>query len=578
MSSLAPALLDSLSRLLPADAEAIAAVQPLITALAGALERGELAIDLEGAAPPDLALAPGWPEVQLQALQRCGWLAQADALAMHPEAPLVQDGPRLRWRRWHQQLCQCRDALIARGRAPQQPASDSAILAAAHQRASAAGLDPRQCQAVNALLSWRLVLLTGGPGTGKTSTVVQMLAAALRLQPDLRLQLSAPTGKAAGRLREAVAMGAASLEPELAERLRDLPFSTLHRLLEARGDGEGFRRGSRLPLELDLLVVDEVSMVDLPLMAALLEALPERAQLLLVGDPGQLPPVGPGAVLLELCQPAALAALGPAAVELRTTYRNDGAIAALAAQLRESSSNGQALLADLRPALTALPASANLNWRPSPAGRPPAAVLERLRSHQRRLAELAERIPMRLPPPGQEPCADQPVTAAMAALLAELEQLILLTPIRRGPWGVEGLHRALLGDAARAPVQRWPLGTPVLNRRNLAEQGLANGDIGVVVGRGEDRQVLFSGGRLLHPARLAGAEPALALTVHKAQGSQYAEVLLLLPSSRQSDARLLYTGLTRARQRAVLFTPIPATPPAAGASAQTDPAETDPAA
>jgi exodeoxyribonuclease V alpha subunit len=104
-------------------------------------------------------------------------------------------------------------------------------------------------------------------------------------------------------------------------------------------------------------------------------------------------------------------------------------------------------------------------------------------------------------------------------------------------------------------VQRWPLGTPVLNRRNLPEQGLANGDIGVVVGRGEEKQVLFSGGRLLHPARLAGAEPALALTVHKAQGSQYAEVLLLLPDSRQSDARLIYTGLTRARQRAVLITP-----------------------
>ena len=558
MSSLAPALLDSLSRLLPADADAVAVVQPLITALAAALERGELAIDLEGPAPVELDEGPTWPADQLQALQRCGWLAQADSLAMHPEAPLVQDGRWLRWRRWHQQLCQCRDALIARGRTAQQPAIDAAILAAADQRASAAGLDPQQCRAVSALLNHRLVLLSGGPGTGKTSTVVQMLAATLRLQPQLRLQLSAPTGKAAGRLGEAVATGAAALEPALAERLRALPCLTLHRLLEARGDGAGFRRGIRLPLELDLLVVDEVSMVDLPLMAALLEALPEQAQLLLVGDPGQLPPVGPGAVLLELCQPAALTALGPAAVELRTTYRNDGAIAALAAQLRNSTSNGPALLAELQPALTALPAAANLRWQQAPAARPPAAVLERLQNHQRRLAELAGRIQLRRQPPGQEPeSGETQTTAAMVSLLAELEQLILLTPIRRGSWGVEGLHRALLGDAARAPVQRWPLGTPVLNRRNMAEQGLANGDIGVVVGRGEERQVLFSGGRLLHPARLSGAEPALALTVHKAQGSQYAEVLLLLPSSRQSDARLLYTGLTRARQRAVLFTPTP---------------------
>ncbi|MFN4866840.1 MAG: ATP-binding domain-containing protein, partial [Cyanobium sp.] len=121
--------------------------------------------------------------------------------------------------------------------------------------------------------------------------------------------------------------------------------------------------------------------------------------------------------------------------------------------------------------------------------------------------------------------------------------------------GVEGVQRVLLGDAARGPLQGWPLGTPVLNRRNLSEQELANGDIGVLVaGEGGRRLVLFPGGRLLHPAQLAGAEPALALTVHKAQGSQYGEVLLLLPAGRPLDARLLYTGLTRARSSARLYT------------------------
>jgi exodeoxyribonuclease V alpha subunit len=95
----------------------------------------------------------------------------------------------------------------------------------------------------------------------------------------------------------------------------------------------------------------------------------------------------------------------------------------------------------------------------------------------------------------------------------------------------------------------------VLNRRNLPEQELANGDIGVLVaGAGGGRLALFPGGRLLHPARLAGAEPALALTVHKAQGSQYGEVLLLLPAGRHLDGRLLYTGLTRARSNARLYT------------------------
>lgn len=290
-------------------------------------------------------------------------------------------------------------------------------------------------------------------------------------------------------------------------------------------------------------------MVDLPLMQALLAALPETARLLLVGDPDQLPPVGPGAVLQELCRPPALAALGPAAVELRTTYRNDGAIAALAAALRRRSSQAAEPLQALRPQLQQLQSGDNVQWLEAPGGRPPAEALARLRQHQRRLAELAAGLGVLDPHSGPE--AD-----AADALLAELERLILLSPIRQGPWGVEGVHKALLGDVLAGPLQRWPLGTPVLNRRNLAEQGLANGDIGVLVaGTGGGRLVLFPGGRLLHPARLAAAEPALALTVHKSQGSQYGEVLLLLPASaRQLDASLLYTALTRARKRALLIT------------------------
>jgi exodeoxyribonuclease V alpha subunit len=145
--------------------------------------------------------------------------------------------------------------------------------------------------------------------------------------------------------------------------------------------------------------------------------------------------------------------------------------------------------------------------------------------------------------------------AATTALLAELERCILLTPLRLGSWGVEAIHRRLLGEQLERAPADWPLGTPVLNRRNLPEQGLANGDIGVVVAQAGERRLLFPGPRLLHPARIGAAEPALALTVHKAQGSQYGEVWLLLPPGRSWDARLLYTGLTRAQHRAWLITP-----------------------
>ena len=577
MSSLAPALLDSLLRLLPAssatrlDPAGQLALRQVITALAGALERGELGLDLEGPPPPELEEASGeaastntsgqatttqphtWPTAQLAALQACGWLVESGS-PQHmpedqPEAPVVRAGRWLRWRRWHQQLSHCTTALIERGQAGVEPPASASQLEEARSLATAAGLDRQQSAAVRALLEQRLVLLSGGPGTGKTSTVVRMLAAALRLQPQLRLQLAAPTGKAAARLGAAVAAGAAELAPGLAERLARLPCGTLHRLLEARGNGGGFRRGAALPLELDLLVVDEVSMVDLPLMQALLAALPQAARLLLVGDPGQLPPVGPGAVLLELCRPEALAALGPAAVELRTTYRNDGAIATLASALRSQVAPGSELLHTLRPQLEQLRSGDNVQWQEAPAGRPPADALARLREHQQRLAGLADALGLLDPQAGP---ADHP---GAKALLNELDRLILLSPIRQGPWGVEGVQRALLGEALAGPVQAWPLGTPVLNRRNLSEQELANGDIGVLVaGAGGRRLVLFPRGRLLHPAQLAGAEPALALTVHKAQGSQYGEVLLLLPAGRQLHARLLYTGLTRARSSARLYT------------------------
>ena len=536
-SPLSTALGDTLLRLLP---PAGGARQPLlqaaVAALSAALERGALALDLQGTAPEPVP-ADAWPDALLQTLEASGWLADADALEQRPQAPIVRDGRWLRWRRWHLQLQQSLDQLLERARSQPEPAVPAAALQAALKRAQAAGLDPQQAEAVAAVLRHRLVVLLGGPGTGKTSTVVQLLAASLRQWPQGRAQLTAPTGKAATRLAEAVAEAAAAgtLEPALRQRLEAIPCSTLHRLLEAQGEGR-FRRGPRLPLELDLLVVDETSMVDLPLMAALLAALPAGATLVLVGDAGQLPPVGPGAVLEELCRPERLQALGAAAVELRTAYRNDGAIAAIAGQLRHQASPDP--LQPLRPALEALPAESNLRWLRAPAQRLPEAVLQPLRQHQQRLAQLA---------------ADPATTAA--TLLETLEHLIALSPVRQGPWGVEALHRALLGPWAKSPLARWPLGTPVLNRQNRPEQGLANGDIGLLIHRDGERRVLMAGGRLLHPAGLGEAEPALALTVHKAQGSQYQRVLLLVPPSRHSDPRLLYTGLTRARQAVLLVTP-----------------------
>ena len=641
-SFLGAALAEALPRLCGDGAATDPLLLDLIAALCAALERGQLELPLEGPAPPELQPRL-WPGAYLAALEGSPLVVRASQLAEKPEAPLVLAGQRLRWRRWHLQLNQVIAALIERAQEPLAPVASATPLAsaaplasanqveAARGRAAAAGLDTAQQRAVASLLTQRLVLVCGGPGTGKTSTVVAMLAAHLALRPAAKLHLAAPTGKAATRLRYAIESGCERLASAAAtEVLLAAPCSTLHRLLESNGHRYG--RNHRQPLELDLLVVDELSMVDLPLMAALLDALPASCRLVLVGDPAQLPPVGQGAVLLELMEPERLSALGTAVVELVTSYRNSGAIASVAAALRpgngpgkqeslgqerwptqanksqpaeyqsiESATGDPKLelpdtadtywnkpgLKELRQRLAQLRPGDNLQWCQAAANAPPPAAIQRLRQHQERLAALANAFSEQWITAGDQlitaselgitaseqwiavselgitagpsPLAEGETAAgamaAATALLAELERCILLTPLRLGSWGVAAIHRQLLGEQLEKAPADWPLGTPVLNRRNLPEQGLANGDIGVVVAQAGERRLLFPGPRLLHPARIGAAEPALALTVHKAQGSQYGEVWLLLPPGRSWDARLLYTGLTRAQHQAWLITP-----------------------
>jgi exodeoxyribonuclease V alpha subunit len=399
----------------------------------------------------------------------------------------------------------------------------------------AEALDPQQRQAIRIALERDLLVLAGGPGTGKTSTVAHLLEAMGQEVEGAVIQLAAPTGKAAARLR--LATGGR------------WPCGTLHQLLESRGDGV-FRRHRQRPLSLDLLVVDEVSMVDLALMEALLEALPERARLVLVGDPAQLPPVAPGAPLQDLLSAPHRAALAESLVTLRTTYRNEGAIAAVAAALRRGIEAPPAAPSDpldwIRPLLGRQPADANLRWRQEPVGPVPAAVRQRLTDHLGRLRAAAEACV----PGGEE---------GWREVLAVRDAFLLLTPRHRGPWGVHAVHRELLGEATASALDRWPLGTPVLCVRNLHGLGLSNGDLGVVVG-GEERWLLFGQEQPIwvHPAQVSGAlEPALALTVHKAQGSESRSVMVLLPGPDPCDPRLLYTALTRAREEAWLFTPAP---------------------
>lgn len=543
LAPLAGSLAEAIHRLHGVPADPL--IGELITALTAALERGEVDLPLEGPPPEGIDL-PDWPSAHRHALQ-------SSPLSRDPEGPLVVEGGRLLWRQWQERRQVVLEELLRRASPPPNGEQDGGTASAAKRTIAASGaapprsfgeqtptLDPQQRNAVEAVLRHGLVLLEGSPGTGKTSTVAAMLAAMLERHPGARLHLAAPTGKAAARLRAAT--GAL------------WPCTTLHRLLESRG--EHFGRNRRHPLALDLLVVDEVSMVDLALMEAVLEALPVSCRLVLVGDPAQLPPIAPGPLLLELQRPSVRQGLAGAVITLRTTYRNEGVLAAAAADLRtaierQEGGGGQDPLAVLRPRLEGLDAGSNLRWQTASPRRVPPIVLRLLEEHLAVLVALAA---------GLSP-DDQ---AGGRKLLEGRDRLLVLSPQRRGPWGLDAIHRALLGEAAGGSVRDWPLGTPVLCTRNLPELGLANGDVGVLVGKEGDhgqRWLLFGDGGeeaplWVHPAQIAGAaEPALALTVHKAQGSEAEDVVVLMPAGEHRDPRLLYTALTRARQRALLLTP-----------------------
>ena len=432
---------------------------------------------------------------------------------------------------------------------------------------------PPEGPALAAAAAWRgrLTLVTGGPGTGKTTTVVRILALLVQLEPSIRIALAAPTGKAAARLRASIEdqLGRLELKPQVRASL-DLPVRTVHRLLGYRPVREDFVHHARRPLAYDLVVVDEASMLDLALADALVDALPSGARLVLLGDRDQLASVDAGAVLADLVDArsrevegdarsgdfAAWAAplLDPppevsvhadavtdATVELRVNhrFREQPGISRLAAALRAG--DDEEAVAILRD-----PERTDARWIESPVGAQPGAALAEWLE-----AEAACGVP---PAPDSEEAL---------ALLDRVESgRRLLAALRRGPHGVEGLNAWVESELARRgwPVhERFYPGRPVLITRNAPESDLANGDLGVVVPVADEpgrRQLLLRGSadgrpRRLPVAQLPEHETAWAMTVHKSQGSEFEDVWLVLPPDRHPllSRELLYTGITRARRR-----------------------------
>ncbi|MFH0343663.1 MAG: exodeoxyribonuclease V subunit alpha [Chromatiales bacterium] len=411
----------------------------------------------------------------------------------------------------------------------------------------------------------RLCVVSGPPGSGKTSAVLGLLC--LLVDPPsaglpLRIGLAAPTGKAAARLQEAMraAKERLPITPEISGRLPD-EVATLHRLLGARTDSERFRYHRAHPLPLDAVVVDEASMIDLALMAKLLEALPQSARLILLGDQEQLVSVGPGAVFGDICSgpkgyspdfaeriSAMTAVAVPRAMEGRPLRDS---LVRLEHSVRFHAQSGIGRLAGAVAAGRAAEAlsivrsgAAGIEWREA---RDPRAMI---RKHAQAVVEgYADYL--RLVREGAEP----------ERVHSAFNEFRILCPQRVGPAGVEAVQTAIVEvlETARLIEARrtWYLGRPVMVIRNHYGLKLINGDIGIVQRDprgGRELKVCFiseqGSSRTFLPESLPGHETVFAMTVHKSQGSEFGRVVLILPEldSPLLTRELIYTAITRARR------------------------------
>jgi exodeoxyribonuclease V alpha subunit len=497
-----------------------------------AVRRGSVAVDL--ATIPDVAPELAWPDAG----------AWADAVRASPllEAGVIRfDHELLYLDRYHRLETQVCDDLLTRAAQPAPPLDEDALARAVELIQGEHFSTDQELAATGAARRWTSVL-TGGPGTGKTTTVARILVlladqAAVRGE-RLSIALAAPTGKAATRLQEAVVTELAAIAEsspaakEAGERVGRPDGLTLHRLLGWRPDNSTrFRHDRTNRLKYDVVVVDECSMVELTMMGRLLEAVRPQARLILVGDPKQLTSVGAGAVLSDLVAGYEGDPASPVAA-LTHNFRAQQDIKALAESLRRG--DADEVLAVLRA---------------------PSEQVEFVEATD--LAEVEEAL--------RSDCLDAALAIRAAALAEDAEGAIaaldthrLLCAHREGPHGVRRWNAQVERWLAETPdveiFGQWYVGRPLLVTTNDYALDVYNGEIGVVVRQGLRQRAFVAGSERLKefaPGRLDAVETMHAMTIHKSQGSEAQRVTVLLPDadSRLLTRELFYTAVTRARQK-----------------------------
>ncbi|NIG18635.1 exodeoxyribonuclease V subunit alpha [Pantoea sp. Al-1710] len=435
------------------------------------------------------------------------------------------------------------------------------------------GTEPDDWQKIAAAvaLTQKTAVISGGPGTGKTTTVAKLLAALIRLsQGALRIQLAAPTGKAAARLTESLGKALQKLPVSDTERQRfPAEATTLHRLLGAQPETQRLRYHAGNLLHLDVLVVDEASMVDLGMMANLIAALPPQARVIFLGDRDQLASVEAGAVLGDICRcaeagysvarAAQLSALTGCQVE---GHDDDSApavrdaICLLRKSYRFDANSGIGKLAAAVNAGEPKAVEAAFNAGFSDISRQPLNDGE---AYQAMLNDIAEgyRPFLRLVSQRAQP----------AEILHAFGRYQLLCALREGPFGVQGLNqrieqKLMQMQLIRRPLggSRWYQGRPVMVTRNDSALGLFNGDIGITLFDDEGLLKVFfplpdGSIKAVQPSRLPAHDTAWSMTVHKSQGSEFDHTALVMPAQFLPvlTRELIYTAITRARKQLTLY-------------------------
>ncbi|QPG27826.1 exodeoxyribonuclease V subunit alpha [Pantoea sp. SM3640] len=420
-------------------------------------------------------------------------------------------------------------------------------------------------------LTRKTAVISGGPGTGKTTTVAKLLAALIRLNPGaLRIQLAAPTGKAAARLTESLGRALQDLAVSDEERRRfPAEATTLHRLLGAQPDTQRLRYHAGNPLHLDVLVVDEASMVDLSMMAKLIAALPAHARVVFLGDRDQLASVEAGAVLGDICR----------CTESGYSLARAEQLALLTGCTLQGSDDGQAPVVrdsicllqksyrfDASSGIGQLAKAINLGDAEQVRAVFAAAhddvsyqTLNSAEAYQVMLDEVAQ---------GYQPFLQLiRQQADPAEVIAAFGRYQLLCALRDGPFGVQGLNqrieqRLMQLQRIRRPGigSRWYAGRPVMITRNDSALGLFNGDIGITLRDEEGNLKVFfplpdGSIKAIQPSRLPSHETAWVMTVHKSQGSEFDHTALVMPTQFLPvlTRELVYTAITRARKQLTIY-------------------------